>query len=122
MQVESVVFRVGLGGDSRYYVSLGAVTLVASKASLFRLGLAFYHVARGNWEVGPSGGRVEVDDLGVYSISSISSASSNRRCSGPGSTSRWVTRLVFESRLGDVLLALLERWASLAVVRLEDLI
>jgi hypothetical protein len=121
MQVQNVVIRPGLGGDLRYYLGLGDFTVVASKSSLLKIGLAFYHVAIGNWGVDASGIGVDVDDLTVYVVSSESSVLSNRQFSDQSSTPRWVVRLVFNNRMADLVLSLFERWLGLAVVCVADL-
>mgnify|MGYP001255138710 CR=1 FL=1 len=110
----------GLGADEQYYVSLDVVTVVISRVGLFKLGLAFYHVAVGNWQLDDVGGRVEGVELRVVGgdrrISPVSSVSANRHSSGQNHTPRWVEWLLFETTLGGRVLGLLERVLGLAVV------
>lgn len=112
----AVCIKKGLGADERFYVALDGVTLAVSKVTLFKLGLAFYHVAMGNRQLDGFGEWVDVPDLQVYRISSESSESSNRQDLPQTPTPRWVSRALFETRPGERLLAILERGLGLAVV------
>ena len=113
----------GLGVDDNYYVSLGKVTVVISKVGLFKLGLAFYHVAMGNWELDDVGERVDVPELRVvcgltcYNVKSSKTpkSASHQFLVQTPTTPRAVTWLLFETRLGGLALSLLERVLGLAV-------
>lgn len=117
----------GLGTDSHYYVSLDRVVLAVSKVTIFRLGLALYHVAMGNWQMDDAGLAIEVPDLRVMVLggsyhreSSETSVSPKHRFLGEGHTlHRVATWLLFETFLGGLLLSLLEGWVGLAVVQAD---
>jgi len=114
----------GLGADDMYYVSLDRVTVVISKGGLFKLGLAFYHVAKGNWQLDDVGALVDVPKLRVvcgatcHNVKTPKTAkSSSRQSLAQNHTPpRAVTWLLFETTLGELALALLERVLGLAVV------
>jgi hypothetical protein len=116
----------GLGSDGQYYVSLDRVVIVVSRVALFKLGLAFYHVAMGNRRLDDAGGLIQVDDLRVvvlggscHRISSETSVSSNHQELAQNPTLSRVGRLLFESSPGGLLLRLLERGLGLAVVEAD---
>lgn len=86
MSCNEAIIKKGIGVDERYYVALEGVTLAVSRSTLFKMGLAFFHIAMGNWRVDGAGERIEGLELQVYLKSSKSSKSSNHQDSGQNHT------------------------------------